>query len=100
MPSEEHEPPKPMPQALACPPGRNSTARPHPAGPGPRGAGAQPPLRGRFRISRGTGARQGPLPWLAPPEGGAAGPRAQLSWRPRSPCKGWGAREDLRGTKP
>lgn len=75
-------------------PGRNSTARPHPAGLG------LSRLSGCVSASRvAPGARQGPLPWLAPPEGGAAGPRARLSWRPRSPLQRLGRQGGLTGNQ-
>lgn len=105
MPSEEHEPPEPIPQAPACPPPSPRAAAiplpgPTPWDQGRAGLGLSR-LSGRVCTRRVVpGARQGPLPWLAPPEGGAAGPRARLSWRPRSPCKDWGVREPSRGTKP
>lgn len=78
VPSEEREPLKPIPQA----PARPLAAIPLP-GPTPRDQG-----RAGLGFSRlsgcvsapllAPGARQGPLPWLAPPEGGAAGPRSPL----------------------
>lgn len=102
MPSEEHEPPKPIPQAPACPLAAIPPPGPAPRDPGRAGLGRSRPSGCVFRILRGTrGARQGPLPWLALPEGGAAGPRARLSWRPRSPLQRLGRRGGLtRGSQP
>lgn len=61
MPSEEHEPPKRIPQAPAWPLAAIPLPGPTPRDQGrARGAGAQPPLRVRFRVSRGTRRPPGP----------------------------------------
>lgn len=94
MHSEEHEPPKPTPQT----PARARAAIPQP-GPTPWDSG-----RAGLGVSRGWSCASpsraaSPAPasarcrGSAPPEGGAAGPHARLSWRLGSAGKGGGAPE-------
>lgn len=87
MPSEEHEPPKPILQTPARAGASIRRPRPHPVGQGPRGAGAQLQLGLRFPVARGA-----PAPSRARCRGSLRRKGAQPGRAPGFLGKSWGTR--------